>query len=169
MFDFSVYSEIAKWIGWPVVSAVLVLLISIVHFVYSQQIKILNEKNDQQQKELEAIRDYSPDQLVSRLRERHKLAMEELENLVEEKRLTEEQILLKQREMEEFKSEKNLIEQANRDKFEKMEALVAVLMHNYELTKKLAINKQIEMEAMMKQAYETVKGYRERLGEDIEA
>lgn len=160
MLDFSIYTEIAKWTGWPAIAAILLLAITAIIFLYDQRLKIHEQEKTRLKKEIEDIKNYSADQLIFRLKERHKMAMEELDKLVDEKRRTEEEILLKQKELENLKAEKSASDLSNKDRIEKMEALIKVLKNDYEQAKKMAVNKQIELEAAIKAATDVLEMYR---------
>jgi hypothetical protein len=85
MTAYELYVAIANWIGWPAVAGLLILVISILVYIHSEQKHTFQAKIDVLQMELENLKATSTDILIQRVLTRHKIAMEEIASLSEER------------------------------------------------------------------------------------
>ena len=79
-----IYTSIAGWIGWPAVTAIMLVGGAYGYWILSQRIERLKEKNVDLESRLEQESNFAPDILIQRLTARHKLLSEELERLASE-------------------------------------------------------------------------------------
>ena len=93
--------EIANWIGWPVIAAILVAL----QWFFIQRTKLLKENVEFLREKLEDCRHQSPDELAKRLAERYKILSEELERLQSEKEGSVQRVEYLERELEKTRDE----------------------------------------------------------------
>jgi hypothetical protein len=78
---YSLITQIANWVGWPIITGALLLSGGYAFWVLNQRIEALKEKNDWLEARVKDAEAYSPSALVERLAERHKILSDQLEIL----------------------------------------------------------------------------------------
>ncbi len=92
MIDYDLYVAVAKWAGWPAISALLIVIMAVIIFVESRHVEVLKERIRQLERDLVTARDFTPDQLLRRLTQRHSYAMKELGKLELEKKSAQDRL-----------------------------------------------------------------------------
>lgn len=83
------YNNIASWIGWPTVVAILILSISVIIWLSNKHVSLLKQQNEFIEKQLTDCKQQAPDALANRLAERHKLLTQEIETLYDDNKKNE--------------------------------------------------------------------------------
>lgn len=109
----AVLTELANWIGWPVVAILSVLGGSIAIWIMNQRTESLKESNEWLKLRLEDSQNFSPGALLERLTARHKYLNEEIELLYNDYKVNEQKI-------QELESEKNEIAEELENVFEQL-------------------------------------------------
>lgn len=99
------YNTISSWAGWSVVVALLLLSGSYGYFVLQNRLDLLKDKNEWLEKQVNELRNYTPDVLAQRLSERLRILNEELERLSADNKTSREVIQNKESELDEVKGE----------------------------------------------------------------
>jgi len=99
------YNVIANWVGWPTVVALLLLGGAFGYWILNKHIELLKEKNTGLEKEIENLKENTPDVLAQRLAIRHKLLTEELERLNADHQASQADVETKKMELEKLRQE----------------------------------------------------------------
>lgn len=86
------YNVIAQWAGWPMVVALMILGGGYAYMILNKHISIITQERDFLERQLQEAKQFSPDLVLQRLRERHKDLSEEIERLLTEKDVDKELI-----------------------------------------------------------------------------
>jgi len=112
------YNILANWVGWPVVVAFLLVSGGYAYWAFKKHINFLKEKNDWLEKEVNNLKEYSPDVLAQRLANRLKILGDELERLHIDQEVSKEVIKFREFELAQVNKEietlKNQLEKANK-------------------------------------------------------
>ncbi len=86
------YNIVAQWAGWPIVVATMLLGGGYAYTILNKHIDILTQEKDFLEKQLQEAKQFAPDLVLQRLRDRHKDLSEEIERLMVEKNLDKEKL-----------------------------------------------------------------------------
>ncbi len=75
------YETIAAWIGWPAITALLVISGIVTYFRVRNRPDLQKERIEWFEQQIEATKDYRPDILAQRLAERLRILQQEIEKL----------------------------------------------------------------------------------------
>lgn len=110
---YNLITEVAKWVGWPIITIILLLGGGYVFWVLNQRIDGLKEINGWLEAKAKDAESYSPSALVERLATRHKILTEELEKLhadyKSEKQKIDELEAEKKRRIDELEAQKDKV------------------------------------------------------------
>ena len=84
------YNAISSLIRWEAIVAILLLIGGLGIWLLQHRINMLKDDNERLKIKIHEAEKFSPDILAKRLAERHKIALEEIERLKEEKDFNQE-------------------------------------------------------------------------------
>lgn len=87
------YNVIASWSGWPPIATFLLVLGGIGIWFYQQRIEFLKDEIGSLSRKLQDCLNFTPDVVAQRLVAKHKIYIQEIESLTQEKEQDEERIL----------------------------------------------------------------------------
>jgi hypothetical protein len=94
-----IYAIIAKWTGWHVVAALLIVGGSYGYWLLKSQIDLLKSENEFLKSKLSDSLNFTSDVLSQRLAERVKLLSEELEQLQIDNQVSKDMVIKKEKEL----------------------------------------------------------------------
>lgn len=114
------YYLLASWIGWPIVTSILLLIGSFGAFFYKKHIDILQDTNAFLEKQVDDLRNFTPDVVANRLFAKSKILEDEIESLA----LDNEKDKLRKTELEEELAETHTEAQALRIQLENIQDIL---------------------------------------------
>jgi len=92
------YEAVARWIGWPAVSAILLLGGALAYFHVRNLFKLQKDKIKWFEQQVASTQDYRPDVLAQRLVERLRILVQEIDRLGEDQQARA--LVIRQKEIE---------------------------------------------------------------------
>jgi len=105
------YQLIASWVGWPAITAIMILVIPAIIWLFNKNITSLRDENRFLKTRLDEEKIYSVDATLHRVLTRFKLANEELEELKIDKLTNSQLIIDKNEEIESLQTQIDFLEE----------------------------------------------------------